>query len=92
MVSGLSFLLFELIGKKVKVSKSPNKDLQELEGKILFETKNTFLVQLDGGERKLIPKKGNWFFFPEADVEVKGSLIEVRPEDRTKRLYKKLVS
>ncbi len=83
------FVLGEFIGQTVRVNKSVRKDMQSLEGQILDETQNTFLVETKKG-RKVIPKAGSAFYFPESGVEVPGGLIRVRPEDRTKVLGKKL--
>jgi len=91
MQQSLDFLLYELIGKHVEVSKSSCKDLQGLKGIILLETKNTFLVENEKKEKKTIPKKGNVFFFPEFKAHVNGEMLDMRPEERTKKLHKKLV-
>ena len=81
------FLLSELIGEKVRIAKSSSKELQGLEGRIVDETRNTFLIETRKG-RKRIPKAGNWFAFRLASVD--GSLLVCRPEDRTKSLARKL--
>ncbi len=83
------FLLSEFIGETVRVQQSSCRDYQGLEGKILDETKNTFLLQARTS-RKRIPKQGSTFYFPERKVEVQGSQLVCRPEDRTKLLGRKL--
>lgn len=79
------FLLGEFIGLKVRVKSAGSKDLQGIEGKILDETQGMFLLETRNG-RKLVPKKGSLFYFPESGEYVNGSLIAVKPEDRTKKL------
>jgi ribonuclease P protein subunit POP4 len=80
--------LEEIIGKEVRVARSSCKDLAGTQGRILDETKNTLLLQTEKG-RKRIPKSCCDFFFVEEGVEVPGKTFAVRPEDRTKKLFRK---
>ena len=80
----------ELIGKKIIVLDSKNS--KKLEGMIIDETKNLFVIE-DDGERKKIIKGANVFGFYESQsntnfVKVKGSLLIGRPEDRIKSKVK----
>jgi ribonuclease P protein subunit POP4 len=86
-----SFLLEELIGLEVIVQKASSKALQGLEGRILDESKNTFLLETSRG-RKRIPKATCTFLFIPQNKEVDGKLLVARPEDRTKKLSKELHS
>ncbi|MFH1056223.1 MAG: ribonuclease P protein subunit [Candidatus Micrarchaeota archaeon] len=89
----LEFLAGELIGENARVEKSSCKGVQGLEGKIVDESRNTFVILTQKG-RKTIPKKECVFFFPSSGVRGDGELLVSRPEDRTKklaRLEKKLV-
>ncbi|MFH1257728.1 MAG: ribonuclease P protein subunit [Candidatus Micrarchaeota archaeon] len=86
---GHAFLLGELIGKKVRISKASSRSLQGKEGTIIDESKNTFLLDASG-RRIVVPKKGNVFLFEPEGLNVDGSLLICRPEDRTKRLSKEL--
>ena len=81
------FLLSELIGEEVRIARASSKGLQGFEGRIVDETRNTFLIEGAKG-RKVVPKEGNWFAF--GKVTVQGKLLVCRPEDRTKVLAKKL--
>ncbi|NUN11339.1 ribonuclease P protein subunit [Candidatus Micrarchaeota archaeon] len=83
------FLLDEFIGEKLEIEHSSSKGMQGLEGIVLDETTNSFLIETKKG-RKRIPKKGNIFKFPEHGLNVYGSAIIMRPEDRSKKLYKKI--
>lgn len=85
-------LMHELIGLKMEVIESTNKNLKGLSGKIIDETKNLLYVQQEKKEKK-IPKKevriALWL--PnKKKIEFDGSLINVRPEERTKVLWRQL--
>ena len=84
-VSQATFLAGELIGEKARVLQSSGKGFQGIEGIVADETKNTFVIDTSKG-RKRVPKSECVFYFPDAGVEVKGSLLVVRPEDRTKKI------
>ncbi len=84
------FILSEFIGEEVLVKSSADRSRQGLKGRILDETKNTFAVKTLDGRKVVVPKKGSVFVFIEHGVEVDGSLVALRPEDRTKMLAKKL--
>lgn len=82
-----SFLLKELIGKKLVVKWSSSKELQGLKGTVIDETQNTFLLETRQGVKR-VPKKNSAFYFPEALLSVEGELICLKPEERTKKLFK----
>jgi len=70
----------------VRVTGAAGKDLRGLEGRIVDETRGTFLVETAKG-RKRVPKQGSRFLFPQLSREiVPGEQLLVRPEERTKRL------
>ena len=81
--------LRELTGVTLRVEKSSCKDLQGVEGVVLEETMNTFVLETPRG-RKTVPKK-NCVFRLETGELLEGALVAVRPEERTKRLWKKSV-
>ncbi|MFH0972313.1 MAG: ribonuclease P protein subunit [Candidatus Micrarchaeota archaeon] len=84
-----AFLLDELIGEEVKVLRGSSKHLQRLEGRIIDESRNTFLLDTPLG-RKRIAKATCTFFFPSRKIEIEGEMLVARPEDRTKKLGKDL--
>lgn len=45
------------IGQEIKVTKSSNKQLENIEGKVIDETKNTITIETDKGIKKLIKKQ-----------------------------------
>ena len=77
----------ELIGLRVLVE-SPSAGHDGLDGTVVDETKNTFLVELGGGSEKRVPKAGNRFVFLVGNERfvVRGEEIMFRPEDRTKKV------
>ena len=82
----------EWIGLRVRIANSPNPNDVGARGEIIGETLNTITLLTDKNQRKTIQKKG-------ARAQVLGSnkYLELaqavfRPEDRTKKLYKKVVS
>ena len=82
----IEFASGELIGKKVQLVNCPVKGLNGLKGKIVDETLNTFLVETAQGLTR-VPKKNNDFFFPEDNITLDGTILLVRPQERTKKLF-----
>ena len=69
----------EFIGKRIKVGS------RKVEGKVIDETKNSFLVQTEKGRKRLL--KNNLKFEIKMDgknLEIDGNKILMRPEDRIK--------
>jgi ribonuclease P protein subunit POP4 len=82
----------EFIGTEGKIAKSPNSSYVGLSGKIINETKNTFMI-LHAGKTKNIVKDSAVFHFKFSDgtiVEIDGKLLVGRPEDRLKKSVKRL--
>ena len=70
----------EFIGKEVKVADG------NIEGRIIDETKNSFLIKTKGNLKKRLLKQNSSFQFKSGNDEffVDGNLILMRPEDRIK--------
>lgn len=83
-----NFLLRSLlIGLEVEITEARCKGYIGLKGRIIDETKNTFLLENDRIRR--VPKKDVKFRFITSDggrIEVSGSMLMHRPEDRIKKL------
>jgi len=63
-----------------------------MKGKVIDETRNTFLI-LNAGRQKTIPKDTSFFHFTMPDgtvVEIEGKLLLGRPEDRIKKHIRRL--
>lgn len=79
MVERQVVLRSEFIGRSVKVKG------KHIQGNIVDETKNTFLIK-NGCRKILVQKKGNLFEIKigHDDYIIKGNSILMRPEDRIK--------
>lgn len=77
----------ELIGLAVTVE-SPHAGWHGLAGRVVDETKHTFLVERASGSATRVPKSGQRFVFRVGDDRfvVEGDTITFRPEDRTKKV------
>lgn len=77
----------ELIGLKIKVSKSTDSTQKGVSGKVADETYNTLVIETRGKEKTVI--KSNCVFVftlpSRKKVEVVGNVIVGRPEDRIKK-------
>ncbi len=87
----------ELIGLKVKVDKCTDKTLEKLVGNVIDESYN--MLKIEGKKRgqkttkeRTVTKQNCVFIFTlpnTVKVEVEGSLLVGRPEDRIKKKFKK---
>jgi len=77
---------YEYIGTRIQIAESDHEGYKNIEGKVVDETKNTFVVR--DGEEKIIPKKGNTFKVKMNDrwKTLDGSKLTYRPENRIKKL------
>ncbi|MDI6916306.1 MAG: ribonuclease P protein subunit [Thermoplasmatales archaeon] len=76
-----------LIGLEVEVTEARCKEYIGLKGRIIDETRNTFLLENDRIRR--IPKKDVKFAIITSEgkrIEVNGSALMHRPEDRIKKI------
>ncbi len=86
-----NFVNHELIGLRVTLVKSSNRDAVGLSGRIIDESRNIFKLECCGQE-KTAAKHRNTFEFtlPEGDkVRVAGDLVQGRPEDRVAKSIRK---
>ena len=91
MITSKNLVHHEFIGLNVHVS-SEKVDSLNLYGTVIDETKNTIKIESEGCE-KIIPKSCSVFVFeiPSGEkVEVQGSILSIRPEDRIKKRFKKI--
>lgn len=82
-----NFIKHELIGLDCSVYCSSDSNKENIEGKVVWETKNMLYIK-DGEETKKLPKNESIFEFslPSNEVvRIKGELINERPEDRVKQ-------
>ena len=77
----------ELIGLKVRIKSSTDKTLVGVKGTVIDESYN--MLRIETAEKEIVvPKKNSVFVFTLPDktkVEVNGTLLVGRPEDRIKK-------
>jgi ribonuclease P protein subunit POP4 len=76
-----------LIGLEVKIMESSNPNYLNLTGKVVDETKNTLIIEIAQKEKR-IPKRNSIFQFRLQNnkaVEIQGTLLVGRPEERIKK-------
>jgi len=82
----------EFIGTEARISKSRHRGNIGISGRVIDETRNTFII-LQHGKRKIIPKDSSVFqfgFLDETVVEIHGRILLGRPEDRLKKTIRRL--
>jgi RNase P/RNase MRP subunit p29 len=79
------FKASEFIGKRVKVVFSPCVERIGIEGTIIDERKEVFVIHTNN-KYLTIPKRYHVFEF--AEGKIKGDDIAFRPEDRIKKLLR----
>ncbi len=90
MITSQNITAHEWIGLRVKITKSTDPTIQGLEGIVRDETMNTFTIEAHG--KLLQVQKQKTIFraeLPSEKVEVDGSLLRFRPEDRVKKGLRK---
>lgn len=86
-----NLVMHELIGLRVRVSRSGDPGKKGISGIVVDETRNTLVIETRTGERKVLPKTECTFRFTlpgRETVEVEGRAIIARPEDRTKKMQR----
>jgi len=90
MITSRNITAHEWIGLKVKVARATDPTIQGLEGVIRDETMNTFTIEANGKLRQVQKQKTIFRAeLPTEKVEVDGSLLRFRPEDRVKKGLRK---
>ena len=76
---------FDLIGQDVTITNSTNKEIIGVEGKIVMETKNMFLLDTKNGEKN-IPKNICQFSNNEGIIQIDSTKLNKRPHERLEML------
>jgi ribonuclease P protein subunit POP4 len=87
-----SIVQHEFIGLEAMVAKSSNPHVVGIKGKVIDETRNTFIM-LHKDQRKVVVKDTAVFNFvlpDETIVQIDGKVIRGRPEDRIKKRPRRL--
>jgi ribonuclease P protein subunit POP4 len=75
----------ELIGLPVMITKSSNPTLVGIEGEVIDETKNTLKIRTESGVKQVLKDICTFDF---EGVQIEGSEILGRPENRLKKVKK----
>ncbi len=90
MITSQNITAHEWIGLKIKIARSTDPTLQGLEGIVRDETMNTFTIEANGKLGQVQKQKTTFRAeLPTENVEVDGSLLRFRPEDRVKKGLRK---
>lgn len=90
-ITAKNILRHELIGLDIDVVRARNPCEVSIRGRVVDESRNTLLIQ-HGDKQKRVAKRIAVFRFKLPDstvVEVDGSTLVGRPEDRVKRKMKR---
>jgi ribonuclease P protein subunit POP4 len=82
----------EFVGLDAEITKSKHQNSVGASGKIIDETRNTFIISSEG-KKKVVAKDSSSFRFNFRDgtiVEIHGRLLVGRPEDRLKKNIRRL--
>ncbi len=72
-----------LIGKDIEITKSKNKSLIGIKGKVIDETKNMIILD---NQKKLIKSQSTFKIKIKNNIyEIDGKVLQTRPEDRIKK-------
>jgi ribonuclease P protein subunit POP4 len=85
-----NILRHELIGLDVEVVEDSNPSNVSISGEVVDESRGTLVIR-ESGKNKRVAKKDALFLFDldQGRVEVAGSALVGRPEDRVKRRIKR---
>jgi ribonuclease P protein subunit POP4 len=92
MITSKNLVHHEFIGLNVQATNEKDTSLKII-GTIIDETKNTIKIEDENNSEKIIPKRGSIFVFelPNGEkIEINGTILSIRPEDRIKKRFKKI--
>lgn len=85
-ITARNIVQHEIIGQIVEVSKSTNKSLEGITGKIIDETQNTITIKTTKKMKQIMKNQVTLTFTLDGEkVEVDGNVLVGRPEDRIKK-------
>lgn len=83
MITSENILSHEIIGLESEIIESSNQQVIGLNGTVVDETKSMFTLDTSKGFKKIPKKHNKWrFTIDETTVDVNGSLLTKRPQDR----------
>jgi ribonuclease P protein subunit POP4 len=84
MITPENLVRHELIGLLAEVVESTNSSMVGISGRVIDETRNTFLIETRSGDKR-VPKSCNCFLFTLSKglkVKAVGSVLVSQPENR----------
>ncbi|MDF0590893.1 ribonuclease P protein component 1 [Candidatus Methanocrinis natronophilus] len=84
MITPENLVRHELIGLLVEVVEGRNPAYVGISGRVVDETRNTFLIETGSGDKR-VPKSSNRFLFTLSQglkVKAEGSVLVSQPENR----------
>ena len=84
MIAPENLVRHELIGLPVEVVSGTNPCTVGISGRVVDETRNTFLIETRSGDKR-VPKSSNSFVFTLSQglkVKARGSVLVSQPENR----------
>lgn len=87
-----SIINHEFIGTHATIIQSPHPGYVGISGKVVDETKNTFMIQQNGEMKRIVKDTAvmHFTFSDDTIVEISGKLLVGKPEDRLKKTVKRL--
>ena len=76
---------FDLIGQNVTISNSKNKEIIGINGNIIMETKNMFVINTENGEKN-IPKNICELSNKQGVIQTDSTKLNKRPHERLEML------
>jgi ribonuclease P protein subunit POP4 len=89
MITKQNILSHELVGLYAAVEQCSDRNLTNLSGRIILETKNMISIETNRGTKRVAKstaKKIRLYFGPDCSCSVAGSSLIGRPEDRLSKL------
>ena len=92
MITPRDLVCHELIGLPIAVARSTDDSKIGLTGTVVDESRNMLIIETTDGRRSVAKDECAFHFtLPQGErVEVEGTVLVARPEDRIKKLGKKM--
>lgn len=85
-----AILIDEWIGRRARVAGAKNPNHIGLSGVVIDETHSTLVLRGPDGRRRRVPKAGTSLDFGAGTPPADLAPARMRPQDRMKKLYKKM--
>jgi len=83
MITQENLVMHELIGLEASITKSNNREIIGISGKVIDETKSMLFINTKSGIKKIPKEITEWeFSFHDNKLIVDGNLLAKRPQER----------